>query len=356
VTLRRRVVITRTGGPDVLRVDTDDAPEPAPGHLRIRVTAAGVARADLLMRAGRYPGRAPAPPFTPGWDVTGVVDATGPHVPTWWRGRRVVALTLTGGHASHVCAPASSVVVLPDTVGEHDAACLPLTHVTAHELLHHVARVHPGERVLVHGAAGGVGTALLDLGRLLGADMYGVAAPRDRALVEEYGAQPVQRGREALHRADVVLDMIGGHTLRASWRSLRPCGRLVSYGFLSTRASPARDLLHLRLWNALPNGRRAAFYRLSTNARRHPDRIRTTLESLVTKLAEGRLHPQIAACVPLDEPAEAHRIADAATARGKVLLVPWRGSRRTPTPGERRHRPSRRSDLDPTSQGSHSVG
>jgi NADPH:quinone reductase-like Zn-dependent oxidoreductase len=214
------------------------------------------------------------------------------------------------------------VVELPDTVQEYAAACLPLTHVTAHELLHHVARVRPGERVLVHGAAGNVGTALLDMGRLAGADMYGVAAPRDHALVEEYGAEPVQRGREAFTRADVVLDMIGGATLRASWRSLRPGGRLVSYGFLSAQASPSRDLLRIRLWNALPNDRRAAFYRLSTNARRHPDRIRAALESLVITLGEGRLHPRIAACVPLDEPAEAHRIADDPTARGKVLLVP----------------------------------
>lgn len=139
MTPRRRVVVTRTGGPEVLRVDTDDAPEPAPGQLRIRVTAAGVARADLLMRAGRYPGRAPAPPFTPGWDVTGVVDAVGPDVPIRLRGRRVVALTLTGGHASHVNAPAARVVELPDPIDEYAAACLPLTHVTAHELLHHVA-------------------------------------------------------------------------------------------------------------------------------------------------------------------------------------------------------------------------
>jgi NADPH:quinone reductase-like Zn-dependent oxidoreductase len=214
------------------------------------------------------------------------------------------------------------VVELSDTLPEYAAACLPLTHVTAHELLHHVARVRHGERVLVHGAAGGVGTALLDVGHLLGAEMYGVAAPRDHALVEEHGAQPVERGREAFTQADIVLDMIGGATLRASWRSLRPGGRLVSYGFLSTEASPPRDLLRLRLWNALPNGRRAAFYRLSTNARRHPDRVRATLESLVEKLGEGRLHPRIGACVPLDKPAEGHRLADDPTIRGKVLLVP----------------------------------
>ncbi|WP_049574744.1 zinc-binding dehydrogenase [Streptomyces sp. SBT349] len=322
MTSRRRVVVTRTGGPDVLRVDTDEAPEPAAGRLRVRVTAAGVARADILMRAGRYPGRVPTPPFTPGWDVTGVVDAVGPDVPDRWLGRRVVALTLTGGHASHASVPVADAVELPGTLQEHAAACLPLAYVTAHELLHHVARVRPGERVLVHGAAGSVGTALLDIGRLLGADMYGIAASRDHALVETYGAEPVERDRAALPRADVVLDMAGGATLRASWRSLLPGGRLVSYGFLSPEASPPRDLLRLRLWNALPGDRRAAFYRLSATARRRPDRVRAVLRDLVTQLGEGRLHPRIAARVPLDQPARAHRVADDPTARGKVLLVP----------------------------------
>ncbi|MGI5212351.1 zinc-binding dehydrogenase [Plantactinospora sp. CA-290183] len=322
MTRRRRVVITRLGGPEVLRVDTDDAPRPGPGQVRIRVAAAGVARADLLMRAGRYPGRTPTPPFTPGWDATGVVDAVGPDVPARWRDRRVVALTLTGGHASHVCAPAAGVVELPDTLQGYAAACLPLNYVTAYELLHQVARVRPGERVLVHGAAGGVGTALLELGHLHGAEMHGVAAPRDHPLIEEYGAEPVHRARAGPTRADVVFDMVGGVTLRDSWRSLHPAGRLVSYGFLASRASPPGDLLRLRLWDALPNGRHAAFYRLSSSARRHPERIRATLERLVGKLAEGRLRPRITACIPLDEPAKAHLATDDGASRGKVLLLP----------------------------------
>ncbi|MEV4755589.1 zinc-binding dehydrogenase [Micromonospora sp. NPDC049559] len=322
MTRRRRVVVTGTGGTDVLRVVTDEAPEPGPGQLRIRVTAAGVARADLLMRAGRYPGRTPVPPFTPGWDATGVVDAVGPHVPARWYGRRVTALTLTGGHASHVCVPADAPVELPDGVSEYVAACLPLTHLTAHELLHRVARARSGERVLVHGATGGVGTALLALGRRHGVELYGVAAARDHALVRSYGAEPVDRDQPVLPRVDVVFDMVGGATLGASWRALRRGGRLVSYGFLSATARPPVDLARLRLWNTLPGGRRAAFYRLSRAARRHPERVRTALETLVGLVGAGALEPRLAARVPLDEPAEAHRLADGSPSRGKVLLVP----------------------------------
>lgn len=290
----RRVIIPRTGDPTVLRVVPAPVPEPGPGQLRIRVAAAGVARADLLMRSGHYPGRTPGLPFTPGWDVAGTVEAIGPDVPAHRLGRRVVALTLTGGHASHVLAPAALAVELPPDMSDYTAASLPMSYVTAHELLHHVAAVRPGERMLVHGASGAVGRALRELGALAGA---------------------VEAGDG--ERADVVFDPIGGATLRASWRSLRPGGRLVSYGFLGG-GSPLPDLLRIRAWNVLPNGRRAAFYRLSRAAARHPERIRSALAAVV---ADRRLRPRVSAQVPLDDVARAHRLVDARPP-GKVLLIP----------------------------------
>lgn len=310
--MMRRVVIPRTGDPTVLRVETAALPEPGPGELRIRVAAAGVARADVLMRSGHYPGRTPDLPFTPGWDVAGTVDAIGPGAPAGWGGRRVVALTLTGGHAGHVSVPASAVVEIPQTLSWYAAASLPLNHVTAYELLHHVAGVRPGERVLVHGASGGVGLALLDLGRLSGADMYGVTT--DPALIGDTGATPVPRGA-SLPDTDVVLDPIGGATSRASWQALRPGGRLVSFGFLGG-GSPVPDLLRIRAWNGLPNGRRASFYRLSTAAARSPGRIRDALAAVLT----AGLPHRITAPVPLDDVAEAHRLVDRRPYR-KVLLI-----------------------------------
>ncbi|MFF4879591.1 zinc-binding dehydrogenase [Micromonospora sp. NPDC000668] len=321
-TARRRVVVEHVGGPEVLRVVTDAAPEPGPGQVRLRVLAAGLARADLLMRAGCYPGPAPRPPFVAGWDATGVVDACGPGAEPSWAGRRALALTLTGGHASHVVVPESGLVAVPDGVDTAAAACLPLNYLTAYEMLHHAARVRPGERVLVHGAAGAVGTALLDVGRLLGAETYGVARPADRRLVQSFGASHVDRSGWERMRADVVLDPVGGAHVRRSFRALRPGGRLVAYGFLADGASPLGGLARLRMWDALPNGRRAAFYRLSVAARRNPRRLNTATAALVAALAAGRLRPVVAACVPLDAAAEAHRLLAAGTLRGKVLLAP----------------------------------
>lgn len=336
MTGRRRILVDRVGGPEVLRVGIDDVPEPGPGQALVRVLAAGVARADLLMRAGRYPGRAPRPPFVPGWDVTGVVEALGPGAPGGWLGRRVTALVLTGGNASHACVAVDDLIPLPDGIDMELAACLPLNYVTAYEMLRQAAGVREGERVLVYGAAGGVGTALLDVARNFGARPYGVASSRDRHVVESFGARFLDRDagtsvaaptvHAVIHGgADVVLDPLGGASLRRSWHALRPGGRLVSYGFLAAEGSGGAhmvaSLLRLRMWSLLPNGRRATFYRLSVATRRHPARVRAALTTLVSELDAGRLRPLIAAHVPLDRPARAHQLADGHV-RGKVLLIP----------------------------------
>lgn len=323
---RRSVVVDRFGDPDVLRVDVGEVPQPGPGELRLRVLAAGVASADIQMRAGNYPGRIPRPPFVPGWDVAGVVDAIGPGTTRHWMGRTVVALVLRGGHTSHLCLPSSGVVPLPAGVDVPSAACLPLNYLTAHELVHQVARVRQGERVLVLGAAGGVGTALLDVAGQAGARTVGTASGDDRTIVTDYGADFVDRTDAAGFDTgfDVVFDPVGAGRHAAA---LRPGGRLVSYGFLAAledphpRRSALRHLARLQLRSLRPDGRRAVFYRLSVAARRDPDRLHRTLTTLVADFAAGRLRPLPGVRFPLDEAAEAHRLLTN-RARGKVLLLP----------------------------------
>jgi NADPH:quinone reductase len=323
---RRSVVVRRFGDPDVLRVEVGAVPEPGPGELRVRVSAAGVASADAQMRAGRYPGGNPRPPFVPGWDIAGVVDAVGPGTARHWLGRPVVALVLRGGHTSHLCVPSAAAVPLPDTVDTLEAACLPLNYLTAHDLVHRVARVRAGERVLVRGAAGGVGTALLDVAGRAGARTVGAASGDDRAVVTAYGADFVDRADDISGfdvGFDVVFDPVGtgGHVA-----ALRPGGRLVIYGFLAAiqdrhpRGSALRTMTRLRLRSLLPDGRRTMFYRLSVAARRDPGRLQRTLATLVDELAAGRLRPLRGARLPFDEAAEAHRLV-AGRARGKVLLL-----------------------------------
>ncbi|GAB3168732.1 medium chain dehydrogenase/reductase family protein [Myceligenerans halotolerans] len=325
MTVRRSVVVEHFGDPSVLRLRAGPAPRPRPGQARVRVQASGVARADALMRSGRYP-RGPRPPFVPGWDVAGRVEEVGAGVPPEWVGRRVVALVLAGGYTSHAVVPVSRLVPVPDGVDLHAAACLPLNYVTAYQLLHRVAGVGPGDRVLVRGASGGVGTALLDVAARAGAVTFGSASASGRDVVRSFGAEYVEDTPAGLREItpDVVLDSIGGDGLTRSMRALSDGGLLVSFGF--SAGSGRRDLLRhaARIigWSALPDGRRVRTYRLSAAARRAPDQVRDDLATLLRHLATGDLRPLAAGTFSLDRAADAHRALEDRTVRGKLLLTP----------------------------------
>ncbi|MEJ0071195.1 MAG: alcohol dehydrogenase catalytic domain-containing protein [Pseudomonadota bacterium] len=160
---QQQIVIARRGGPDVLTLVEGPVPQPGPNQLRLRVLAAGVAFADVLMREGLYPGM-PRYPFAPGYDVVGTIDSVGPGVDAGWqRGQRVAALTVTGGYARYILVPADDCVAVPDAVDAAAAVSLVLNYLTAYQMLHRVAAVTAGARILVHGAAGGAGSALVEL-------------------------------------------------------------------------------------------------------------------------------------------------------------------------------------------------
>ena len=171
----RRIIISRKGGPEVLKLIEEEAPSPAGGEVRVRVQAAGVAFADIMMREGLYPG-APPVPFTPGYDIVGLVDEPGAGVKSLSPGKRVAALTKVGGYADYLCLPEKDLVEMPIGLDPAEAVCLVLNYMTAWQMLHRVAHVREGEKILIHGAAGGVGTALLQLGVLSGLELYGTAS------------------------------------------------------------------------------------------------------------------------------------------------------------------------------------
>ena len=171
-----RVVVTRHGGPEVLQVVEEDLPEPGPGEVRVKILAAGVSAYDLMQRrSGSLPG-VPDVPYTPGEDIAGVVDKVGEGVTSVEPGQGVAGYPRGGGYAEYLCLPASELVPVPEGVDPAEAVCLVANYLTAHMLLHPTANVQPGERVLVHGAAGGVGSALLELGKLAGLELYGTAS------------------------------------------------------------------------------------------------------------------------------------------------------------------------------------
>jgi NADPH:quinone reductase-like Zn-dependent oxidoreductase len=196
-TKHHRVIVSRHGGPDVLQVVEEDRPEPQAGEVRVKVLAAGVSAYDLMFRrSGLLPGT-PRVPFTLGADVVGVVDKLGEEVSTVEPGQRVAGATFSlgglGGYAEFICLPASELVPVPSGLDPVRAVCVVVNYLTAHMALHRTASVRSGERILVHGAAGGVGTALLELGKLAGLEMYGTASKYNHELVSARRSTTAQR-------------------------------------------------------------------------------------------------------------------------------------------------------------------
>ncbi len=213
-----RIIVTQYGGPDALQVLQEECPEPKKGEVRVRVLAAGVSLPDLLMREGVHP-ETPPLPFTPGWDLIGVVDQLGAGISGMEPGQLVAALPISGAYAEFVCLPPRELVPAPPKLDPAEAVSLVLNYVTAHQMLHRSGKVRTGQRVLVHGAAGGVGSALLQLGRLAGLEMYGTCSSRTASAVSAVGAVPIDYRQldfvKEIHRVtnegvDVVFDGIGG--------------------------------------------------------------------------------------------------------------------------------------------------
>jgi len=167
-----RIIVTRYGGPDAIQVLEEERPEPKTGEARVRVLAAGVSLPDVMMREGIHP-ETPPVPFTPGWDLVGEVDRIGDRVAGIEPGQVVAALPIHGAWAEFVCLPEKELVPVPPGLDAAEAVSLVLNYITAYQMLHRSAKVERGQRVLIHGAAGGVGTALLQLGRLAELEMYG---------------------------------------------------------------------------------------------------------------------------------------------------------------------------------------
>src|SRR6266540_1321053 len=185
----KRVAVERYGGPEVLKVVDEDDPRPATGEVRVRVLAAGVSFSDALLRAGIYLG-GPKPPFTPGYELVGVVEELGPGCSKLRVGDRIGALTVWGADADRVCLPEAGAVAVPEDLDPAEVLSLLFPYMTSYQVLHRIAKAKRGETVLVHGAAGRVGTAALELGAVAGLRMLGTATARDCPKVERLGAVP----------------------------------------------------------------------------------------------------------------------------------------------------------------------
>ncbi len=346
-----RIVVTHYGGPDALRVVEEERPEPKHGEVRVRVLAAGVCLPDVMAREGVHP-ETPPVPFTPGWDLVGVVDRLGDGVSGIEPGQMVAALPIHGAYAELVCLPQGELVPVPSGLDAAEAVSLVLNYVTAYQMLHRSARVEPGQRVLIHGAAGGVGTALLQLGRLAELEMYGTCSSRSAPAVADLGATPIdyhhqdfaaEIRRLTSEGVDAVFDPIGGGHLWHSRKALRPGGRVVGYGLITSlrgeglgsgrpgRRRRFRGTLIFALYIAggwlLPGRRRIVPYSIQTLKRLKPEWFRQDLVTLLELLRQNKIKPLIAQRLPLAEARQAQELLEKGGVIGKIVLVRGGSSR-----------------------------
>jgi len=295
------------------------------------VEASGVSFAEQQMRRGKYYDQ-PKFPFVPGYDLVGVDES----------GRRVAALTKVGGWADHVILDRADLVPVPDGLSAEAVETVIVNGVTAWRILHRSAKVRRGQTIVVLGAAGGVGSVLVQLARHAGIEVIGTAGPKQQERLRELGATPIDHrsedvparvGELAPEGVAAVFDHVGGPGIDDSWRMLARGGTLVSYGTLATKDIPGNPqipvlklLAKLTVWQVLPNGRRATFFNLWKGARFRRERFRAQLRedlgSVMELLREGAIEPQIAARFGLEHAAEALRFAEAGGFTGKVLLLP----------------------------------
>src|SRR5690349_13796716 len=316
--LNRVVELCEYGGPEALRIVDLPAPEAAADEVRVRVLASSINYTETLIRRHLYPQTAGYKvPFIMGYDVVGEIDQIGSAVTAFKVGDRVADMTVTGSDATYRVLKAKDLTPVPADLDAAEAATLILSWTTAYQLLHRSAKVARGQRILVHGAAGAVGQALLSLAHLSGIETWGAAHSRDAELVRSFGANFIAYDRNDFTRVlpagfDVVFDGIGEDGYRRSFAALKRGGLLVAIGYSAGAearhgiVSILATIARLYLWGWLPRGKRTCFYSINVMRVRHPDWFRHDLARLFGLLEAGRIRPKVLERISFDQIADAH--------------------------------------------------
>jgi len=336
--------ISRFGGPEVLQLTEESAiPDPGPGEVRIKVLAAGTGFTDTMIRRGRYPDFKGPLPFTPGYEIVGVVEKTGAGVVAPREGEMVVDLCVVGGYAQYAIRPSRFLVTVPDSINPAEAVCMPLAYLTAFQMLTRFRKLPSGASLLVIGASGTVGTALLDLARHLGLKAIGTSSAANLAVIERFGATAIDyRAGDFVTSArqltpggggvDIAFDAIGGAHFGRSFACLAPGGLLVGYG--SQTMAVGREsliaaglgLARLKLWGTfsfLFSGRSAVFYSITARRSTHPEEFKADMATLFQLLRAGAIRPVVIEQLPLAAASEVHARIDRGGLGGKIVLLPW---------------------------------
>lgn len=331
----KKMILNEFGGPEVLHVVEEDAlPEPGSDEVRVKVLAASATFTDTMVRKGTYYGFKETPPFSPGYDMVGVVDKLGVGVTGLEIGQMVADLTVWGAYTEYMLRPADALVPVPAGLDPAEAVSMVLSYVTAYQMLHRIAKVQRGQKILVHGAGGAVGTALLELGGLLDLEMYGTASKSKHDLVKNLGGIPIDyKSEDFLERVQALdgdgmnasFDAIGGENFKRSFDSLKNGGTLVAYGFynqaMGRGGSVPMAYTKVALWNILPNGRKTSFYSIGALRKKNPEWFKEDLSVLFDLLAAGKIKPSIERRMNLEDAAQAHELIEEAAVKGRIVLV-----------------------------------
>jgi NADPH:quinone reductase-like Zn-dependent oxidoreductase len=346
----QHIRISRFGGPEVLELrEETTVPDAGPSEVRIKVLAAGTGFTDSFIRRGRYPDFKGPLPFTPGYDLVGVVEQAGSGVSVPHVGQMVADLCVVGGYAQYAVRPARFLVPVPDGVDLSEAVCIPLAYLTAFQMLTRYRRFSPGETILVVGASGTVGTALLDLARHFGLKAIGTCSAANVAAVEKFGAVAIDyragdfvasvrkltADRAGGAGVDAAFDAIGGSHFARSFACLAPGGILIGYGSQTMAIgheniiAAGLGLARLKLWSALSvlfRGRHARWYSITDRRVSHPEEFTADMAALFELLRSGAIHPVVVGREPLAAAKDVHARIDAGGFGGKIVLLPWPAS------------------------------
>ena len=322
----KSVVVTQRGGPEVLQIVENELRPPERGEVRVKILASPVCQDDVAVRVGNRP-LAKKPPFVPGYSILGTVDAIGEGVAEFQVGQRVAALTNFGGHAEYIYWEAEKLMPVPEDLKPAEAVTLILNYLVAYQILHRVAKVKVGDTALLIGASGGVGTAFLQLGKLAGLKMYGLASPAKHKALVEYGATPIdyrtQDFVKVLKQAepdglDFVFNGMDEEIFKRGLVVLRRGGVLVHYGGPESTVNLLLLVGKLLFYNLLPNSKKIEGY---GTHRLGVDLFKEDWAKLFGLLGERKIKPIIAAEFPLLEAAKGYELLESGKVTGNVVLL-----------------------------------
>lgn len=330
---QRVLLLKKFGGPDQLVAVERPMPEPGVGEVLVKVLAASVQFTDVILRKGRYPDLKDKPPLVLGYDLVGEVVSVGPGVQAVAVGQRVADLTMTGSYAQYRTLKADKVTIVDPALDPGEATTLVLSWMIAYQLLHRDARVQKGQRLLVIGAAGAVGQALLVLGQLAGCEVWAAGHARHTDLIRGLGGTYVDSDHADFAEVvpagfDVVFDGTGEKGFSRAWRAVGARGRLSAYGFSDAVKRNAPLALvgfwfaKLWWWNQFSGARTASFVSITSLRTKHPEWFTADLGILLGMLARGEIRPRVAERIGLDAVADAHLRLERGGLEGKIVLVP----------------------------------